>query len=116
MSARLVYSPTALADLEQVWDDVYEASGDVETADAFLEALRAAVRAKAAFPRSGHPVNYYGVFTGFYWVRHRTYLAFYRLRDDRMEVARVLHHRRDCLSVLITEIGRIVGEEGGIPS
>ena len=111
MSA-LVYSRAALDDLGRVWDEVFEASADADKADAYLEGLRAEVRAKAAFPRSGHPVEYCGLFTGFYWVRYKAYLAFYRLRDDRMEVARVLYFRQDYLSALITELGRIAEEEG----
>ncbi len=113
MSARLVYSHAALKDMERVWDEVFEASADTETTDRYLSDLRAAIRAKALYPLSGHRVEYCGLFTGFYWVRHKAYLAFYRVRDGRMEVARVLHSRQDYLSVLVGELGRSIEEESG---
>ena len=100
MSVRLVYSPAAVRDLERVWDEVFAASADAETADGYLEALREAIRAKTEFPRSGRPVEYCGLFTGFYLVRCKAYSAFYRVREDRMEAARVLFFRQDYMAVL----------------
>ena len=113
MSVRLVYSHAAMTDLLRVWDEVYEASVDVETADRYLDGLRAAIRAKTAFPRSGHPVDYCGLFTGFFMVQYKAYLAFYRIYEDRMEVARVLYYRQDYMPVLFGELGRNIDEDAG---
>ena len=102
-----------MTDLLRLWDEVFEASADPETADAYVDGLRAEIRKKTSYPRSGHSLEYNGLFTGFYWVRYKRYLAFYRVHENRMEVARVLFERQDYLTILINELGKLKEEQNG---
>lgn len=95
----LRYSPAALRDLDQLWDEVYAASQDMDTADRYLADLLAKLAAKSEFPHSGSPLTYEGNLTGLYYVVHKEYLAFYRV-TDAIEVARVIYSRRDYMKIL----------------
>ena len=90
MSYLLRYSPEALSDLDDVWDGVLNASQSPDTAERYVRELMEKVSEKKDFPASGIPLYYRGLFTGFYSVNYKAYKAFYRVRDDRMEVLRVL--------------------------
>lgn len=96
----LRYSPAALRDLDDLWLGVYAASLDLDTADRYLDGLMEKLAAKREFPHSGSPLTYDGQPTGFYFVVFKEYLAFYRVTDSAIEVARVLLARRDYMKVL----------------
>lgn len=81
---KIRYSPEAVRDMDQVWDEVYEVS-------------------KKPFPFSGIPVVYRGLFTGFYAVNFKKYKAFYRVHDGYMEVIRVIMEKRDYMQILFGE-------------
>lgn len=53
-----------------VWDGVYEASKDYDTADKYVVEFRELIADKKQFPFSGVMVKYRGLFTGFYVVRY----------------------------------------------
>lgn len=53
-----------------VWDGVYEASKDYDTADKYVDEFRELIADKKQFPFSGVMVKYRGLFTGFYVVRY----------------------------------------------
>ena len=44
---------------------------------------------------------YEDIFTGIYYVTHKKYSAFYRIRADRIEVGRVLYNRSAYISLVI---------------
>ena len=89
---RLVYSEMAALDIEEMWLDILEKSRDVEIADQYRSDLLSAVSEKKQFPESGKPiVHKNGEFTGFYAVFFKKYGAFYRIKDDTMEVVRVMY-------------------------
>ncbi|MBR3017031.1 MAG: type II toxin-antitoxin system RelE/ParE family toxin [Clostridia bacterium] len=100
MSCQLRWSPAALEDLDSIWSDVLEASGDVVTADRFVAGLREAVSGKKEFPMSGTPLLFMGVFTGIRYVRFKRYIAFCRVRGDVLEVSRVLFEASDYMKPL----------------
>ena len=102
MSFRIRYSPEAQRDMDAVWDSVYEASGDFDTADRYVEELADEIAAKKEFPRSGIPLEYRGLFTGFYSVNYKAYKAFYRVKDGYMEVLRIVLMKQDYLQILFS--------------
>ena len=103
MKYKLVYSPMALSDLDNAWDDVYEASQDSDIADKYLSELCDKLRKICKCPKTGECLYYDGIFTGIYYVTHKKYSAFYRLRSGRLEVSRVLYNRSDYIK-LVTQI------------
>lgn len=100
MNFRLLWSPQARDDLDSIRMDILKASGDLDTADRYIDGLRNAVRRKREFPQSGLPLNFMGVFTGIRFVHYKRYLVFYRVRDDVLEVGRVLFDGSDYMKTL----------------
>lgn len=103
MSYSVRYTPEAVRDMEAVWDGVYEASKNYDIADRYIEEFAEAIAAKKAFPLSGIPLEYRGLFTGFYSVNYKKYKAFYRVRDDYMEVVRIIMAKSDYMKILFGE-------------
>ena len=110
MSYKLRYSPEALDDMDRVWSEVWEASQDFNTADKYINDLRAAIRKKTDFPKSGSPLSYMGEFTGIYMVFFKEYIAFYRIRADVVEVGRVLFARSDYMKTLLGRSEYVIDE------
>lgn len=96
----LYYSPSALSDLDQVWDEVYEASVDFDTADKYIADLRKKVSQKRKAPKTGKRLSYLGEFTGIYYVTFKNYHIFYRIGNRSMEVGRILYSKSDYMKIL----------------
>lgn len=112
MTRHLKYSPIAEADLDQVWDDVWEASQDLDVSDRYVDGIRSALRQKIKYPKTGRPLSYMGEFTGLYSVTFKEYLAFYRIHGDVIEVARVLFSRSDYMKTLFGKSEYILEDDG----
>lgn len=100
MSYTIVYAPEAQSDLDRIWDEVYETSKSVEIADQYIEGLRNALRKKKHYPKTGSSLSFMGEPTGIYYVSFKRYIAFYRIRDKRIEVGRVLFAGSDYMKSL----------------
>ena len=97
------YTPQAMRDMDAVWDGVYEASKSDDIADRYVDAFADEIAAKRLFPFSGAPLQYRGLFTGFYSVSSKKYKAFYRVRDNYIEVIRIIMAKRDYMTILFGE-------------
>lgn len=100
MSCPIRYAPAAQRDMDAVWDGVADASGSYDLADKYVEDFADKIAAKKKFPRSGIPLYYRGLFTGYYSVNFKVYKAFYRVREGCIEVARILLMKQDYMRVL----------------
>ena len=87
-----------------MWDGGYAVSRNYDVADSYIDGIIAAIEDKKDFPRSGSPLTYRGLFTGFYSVLYKKYLAFYRVWDGSIEVARVLLASSDYMKVLFGDL------------
>ena len=96
----LRYTPQAMRDMDSVWEDVYDASQSCDIADKYIKDFAEMIVGKKRFPKSGTPLRYKGLFTGFYYVTFKKYMAFYRIEDNYIEVARVLYARSDYMQIL----------------
>lgn len=103
MNYSIRYTPKAMCDMEAVWDDVYDASKSYDIADRYVDEFTDAIAAKKTFPFSGIPLEYRGLFTGFYSVNYKKYKAFYRIRDEYIEVARIIMAKRDFMKILFED-------------
>ena len=111
MICKLRWTPEALNDLDRIWDEVLEVSGEMDTADRYIAGLRKAVSRKREYPESGTPLNFMGVFTGIRFVHFKKYLAFYRIRNDRIEIIRILFDRSDYIDKLFGYIDNNPGPD-----
>ncbi len=102
MGFKIAYSPVALSDLDRVWDEVFEASEDLDITDNYISDLRGKLKAVSKNPKTGKRLYYEDVFTGIYYVTHKKYSAFYRIRKDCIEVGRVLYNRSDYIKRVIS--------------
>jgi len=100
MKYSIRYAPQAQRDMEAVWDSVVEASGSFDLADQYVTEFADAIAEKKEFPFSGIPLYYRGLFTGYYSVNFKAYKAFYRIRDNCLEVARILMMKQDYMKAL----------------
>lgn len=100
MNCQIRYAPAAQRDMDAVWDGVADASGSYDLADKYVEDFADKIAAKKEFPRSGIPLYYRGLFTGYYSVNFKAYKAFYRVREGCIEVARILLMQQDYMRVL----------------
>ena len=100
MSYTLRFSSRSLEDLDAVWDDVVEASKDYDTADRYIEDFLQKIGEKKIYPKSGIPLYYRGLFTGFYIVNFKAYKAFYRINEDYIEIIRIIPQKMDYMKVL----------------
>ncbi len=92
MTYRIRYTPKAQRNMDDVWTGVYEASGDYDTSDRYVLGIMDAIAEKKESPQSGIPLEYRGLFTGYYSLNYKAYKAFYRIRDEYIEVLRIVPH------------------------
>lgn len=57
MRYQIVYSDAAQYDLLKIWNDIYEVSADMNTADSYIDGIMNAFKKKQSFPRSGSPLE-----------------------------------------------------------
>jgi len=100
MVAQIKYSPKALLDLKQVFLEVYQASKDEGITNKYINEILDKINAISSFPESGSPLNYKELFTGYRFVVHKSYIAFYRYEDNTIFVDRILYIKRDYFSIL----------------
>lgn len=100
MKYRIEYSPIAIRDLDRVWNEAFEASKDYDITQKYLDELMDKVEAKADCQKSGAPLYYQDLFTGYYFIVFKAYMAFYRIDVERMLVDRVLFGASDYMRFL----------------
>ena len=96
----LQYSPAAVRDLDRVWLDVYTACVDYDTTENYINELMDKVESRLLFPYSGAPLYCGNMFTGYYFVVFKAYIAFYRIEENVMLVDRVLLGKSDYMTIL----------------
>ena len=110
MNDSVRYTPQAMRDMDAVWDGVYEASKNYDIADRYVDAYIKEIAAKSLLPFSGIPLQYRGLFTGFYSVNYKKYKAFYRVREGSIEVIRIIMAKRDYMTILFGEPEEVLDE------
>ena len=112
-------------DLAARWADAFSAANPDWTATVagpgFLnlaaapDALARHIEAMSADPHSGIPLDYNGLFTGYYSVVYKAYRAFYRVRNEYIEVLRIVLTKQDYMKILIDLAGQAASETPRTP-
>lgn len=97
------YTPEAQRDMDKIWDDVADVSQSFDTADDNINGLINVIGLKKQFPKSGIPLIYRNLFTGFYSVNYKAYKAFYHIQGKIIQAERVLPIKMDYLKILFGE-------------
>ena len=100
MKFQVEYSPIAIRDLDRVWNEVLETSKDYDITGKYLDDLMDKVEEKADQPKSGAPLYYQDLFTGYYFIVFKAYMVFYRIDGEKMFVDRVLFGASDYIRYL----------------
>ena len=88
----ILWSPEALNDIDHLWD-YYAGVAGRATADKMMFEIGKAVAAIDDFPRAGRARD--EIRAGLRSLTATPQIVFYRLRDDRPEIVRVLDGRQD---------------------
>lgn len=96
----LVYSRDAIRDLDEVWEQVALASRNQEITEKYLDDLQDAIEEMTPYPKTGIPLYYEELFTGYYHIRFKEYYAFYRIEGSSMLVDRILFAKMDYIRAL----------------
>jgi toxin ParE1/3/4 len=88
----ILWSPEAVADIDRLWGYYVQAAGR-GTADRILREIAAAVAVIDDFPLAGRARD--EIRPGLRSLAAAPQIVFYRLKDDRPEIVRVLDGRQD---------------------
>ena len=91
---RIKISHEALNDLEKIWFYTME-TWSIEQADRYYNLLTGEIEYISANPRSGK--EYSHVRKGYFRSRVKSHFIFYKLnlKDDELEIVRILHQQMD---------------------
>ena len=105
MKYSIKFSAQAVRDLNRTWDEVFEASKNTEITAKYLDDLLDKIESKRDFPFSGTPLYYEELFTGYYFIIFKSYLAFYHVDEKEITVDRVLYGKSDYIRKLKLKSG-----------
>ncbi|MCR5657101.1 MAG: type II toxin-antitoxin system RelE/ParE family toxin [Butyrivibrio sp.] len=96
----VVYSQDAILDLDDVWEQVAVASKDYDVTVKYLNEIQDTIEEMASRPKTGIPLYYGDMFTGYYHVNYKEYMAFYRIEESKMLVDIILYAKMDYIRKL----------------
>ena len=91
MTKVLVFSPAAEVDIGRIWDYSAEVWGP-DQADRYTDEIRDICLALVSGRKQGRPVD---VRAGYLKVLTRAHVIYFRCREHRIEIIRILHGRQD---------------------
>lgn len=100
MKYKVEYSKKSLTDLNKVWEEVYKASKNINTTSKYINGIMDLIDNKSDFPKSGSPLCYGDLFTGYYYIIYKAYMVFYRVENDIMLIDRILFGKSNYISKL----------------
>lgn len=101
MSAEIHYSSRALQDLDEIYDYIADHLKNVNAAQGVVNGILDAVETLASFPEAGSTLIFFpDLDSGYRYVRHKKYLAFYHLSGRNIYIDRVLYGKQDYESLL----------------
>lgn len=115
MSNRIVYSPRALHELDEIWEYIRYDLSNPSAADGIVNGIMDRVEMLLEYPESGSPLILDGgLETGYRYVVYEHYLAFYRLQDVNLNqtdepgvvimVDSIMYQGRDYARILFPEL------------
>ena len=99
-SSRLRWAATAERDVREIWA-YYALEASTDAANKIVALIRAVATRVGEHPFSGRPRD--EVRLGLRSTLAHPYVIFYRILDDGVQIARVVHQSRDLRSVLSKE-------------
>lgn len=97
---QLFISPAAIADLTEIW--VYIAEDSLQQADAFIDRIHAQCDTLTRMPAMGRQRD--ELLPGLRSLPVGRYIIFYRIRNEQIEIVRVLSSYRDIETIFHADL------------
>ena len=102
--AEIHYSPTALNDLDEIWTYISQNLCNPIAAQNTINGIMDAVDMLSDQPEMGAPLYFLsGLNSGYRYVIHGNYMAFYRTNRTDVYIDRVLYGKSDYMPVLFKD-------------
>ena len=101
MGVKVNYSPSALHDLNSIYDYISVELSNVNAADLLINEIIKAIDRLEEFPLSGNPLSsIVDLKTDYYFLVVKNYLVFYRFLNNVVYIDSVLYSKREYLKIL----------------
>ena len=103
--SKIRYSPEAEQDLQDIKTYFETELKNPSASNKVLNEITQRIRTLEEFPRSGRKLSaIINIETDYRFIGCGNYLAFYRIENDDIFISRIIHNRRDYISILFGEI------------
>ena len=104
---KIVYSPKARNDLDEIWTYISEKLLNPSAAEATVNGILDTIDMLQAQAEIGKPLYFSSdLFSGYRFLVYKNYLAFYRTSAETIYMDRVIYGKRDYMRLLFRDLDR----------
>lgn len=101
MTNKIVYSPKALEDLDDIWEYISNDFENVDVANNVVDKILEEIVDLKDYPKLGPELIFEdNINSGYRFLICKPYIAFYHLGDSNVMIDRVLHEKRDYIQII----------------
>ena len=105
MTNTLQYSALAISDLDEIWDYFADECDSIEAAELTVNTILGSAENLKEFPEMGTSLNkIIPIESNYRFLVSGHYLIFYRIEERYIYIDRIIHFRRNYISILFGEI------------
>ena len=102
---KIVYSPKARNDLDEIWTYISEKLLNPSAAEATVNGILDTIDMLQAQTEIGKPLYFSSdLFSGYRFLVYKNYLAFYRTSEDTVYIDRIIYGKRDYMRLLFRDL------------
>ena len=102
---KIVYSPKARNDLDEIWTYISEKLLNPSAAEATVNGILDTIDMLQAQAEIGKPLYFLSdLFSGYRFLVYKNYLAFYRTSEDTVYIDRIIYGKRDYMRLLFRDL------------
>ncbi len=102
---KIVYSPKARNDLDEIWTYISEKLLNPSAAEATVNGILDTIDMLQAQAEIGKPLYFSSdLFSGYRFLVYKNYLAFYRTSADTIYIDRIIYGKRDYMRLLFRDL------------
>ena len=104
---KIVYSPKARNDLDEIWTYISEKLLNPSAAEATVNGILDTIDMLQAQAEIGKPLYFSSdMFSGYRFLVYKNYLAFYRTSAEAIYIDRIIYGKRDYMRLLFRDLDR----------
>ena len=104
---KIVYSPKARNDLDEIWTYISEKLLNPSAAEATVNGILDTIDMLQAQAEIGKPLYFSSdLFSGYRFLVYKNYLAFYRTSAETIYMDRIIYGKRDYMRLLFRDLDR----------